>query len=336
MTGTVSASEAKQRSQADMRDARIQVPDAARRKALALGEAGVAWLAGLDGLVRDLAGEWALWIGRTLPGGSEAVVAEARTADGQEAVLKIAIPGLDPTASELRTLLAAQGRGYARVLRHDWARSAMLLERLGPQLAELGLPVDAQIEAICTTLLEAWAPAPDGVLFQTGAEKAKSLAGFIEATWRDLGKPCSERTIDMALRFAAIRGRAFDPATAVLAHGDAHAWNTLLVAGGGPRRFKFVDPDGLLIERAYDLGIPMREWGAELLAGDPAALGQQRCRLLARLTGVAPEPIWQWGFIERVSTGLLLAKLGLDRPAHDFLAVADAWAEAEASDPVRW
>ena len=144
-------------------------------------------------------------------------------------------------------------------------------------------------------LLEAWAPAPNGVFFQTGAEKAKSLAGFIEATWRELGEPCSERTIDTALRFAAICSRAFDPATAILAHGDAHAWNTLLVPDDGPRRFKFVDPDGLLIERAYDLGIPMREVGAELLAADPASLGQQRCRL----------------------------------------AVADAWAEAETTDPFR-
>jgi streptomycin 6-kinase len=309
-----------------MSDAHVQVPDTVRRKALALGAPGAAWLAGLDCLVRDLAGEWDLRIGRTLPGGSEALVAEARMADGQDAALKIAIPGLDPTASELRTLLAAQGRGYARVLRRDWARSAMLLERLGPQLAELGLPVDAQIEGICGTLLEAWAPAPGGAPFQTGAEKAESLVRFIEATWQELGKPCDERTIDTALRFAAVRGRAFDPATAVLAHGDAHAWNTLLVPGDGPRRYKFVDPDGLLIERAYDLGIPMREWGAELLAGDPVALGRHRCRLLARLTGVEPEPIWQWGFIERVSTGLLLAKLGLDRLAHDFLGVADAWA----------
>jgi streptomycin 6-kinase len=319
-----------------MSDALVQVPDAVRRKALALGEPGATWLAGLGGLVRDLAAEWGLAIGRIMPGGSEALVAEAGTADGRDAALKIAIPGLDPEASELRTLLAGQGRGYARVLRHDWGRGAMLLERLGPQLAELGLPVDAQIEAICATLLQAWVPAPpDGVLLQTGAEKAKSLAGFIEATWRELGKPCTGRTIERALRFAAMRGQAFDPATAVLAHGDAHACNTLVVRGAGPRGFKFVDPDGLFTERAYDLGIPMREWGAELLAGDPVALGRGRCHLLARLTGVEPEPIWQWGFIERVSTGLLLAKLGLDRLAHEFLDVADAWAEAETDGPLR-
>jgi streptomycin 6-kinase len=319
-----------------MKNAPIQVPDQVRRKALALGEAGAAWLAGLGGLVRDLAAEWDLRIGRTLTGGTEALVVEATTAEDQDAVVKIALPGLDATAAELRVLLAARGRGYARVFRHDVARGAMLLERLGPPLHQLGLTVEAQIGAICATLLEAWAAPPAGAFFQTGAEKARGLVAFIETTWRELGEPCSARTVETAASFAAIRGRAFDPATAVLAHGDAHAWNTLLVPGSGAQRFKFVDPDGLFVERAYDLGIPMREWGEELLAGDPVAIGRRRCRLLARLTGVAPEPIWQWGFIERVSTGLLLLKLGLDRLANEFLAVADAWSDAEAADPVRW
>jgi streptomycin 6-kinase len=312
-----------------MKAAALQIPDRVRRKAVAVGEAGVAWLAGLDGLVRDLATEWHLSIGRTLSGGTESFVAKTRTAEGQDAVLKIAIPGLDPTASELRTLLAARGRGYARVFRHDAARGAMLLERLGCQLNELGLPIDAQIEAICVTLLEAWTPLPEGARFMTGAEKARSLADFIEMAWRDLGEPCSARTIEMACSFADVRRRAFDPQTAVLAHGDAHAWNTLVARGDGPRRFKFVDPDGLFIERAYDLGILMREWSAELLAGDPLVLGWRRCHQLARQTGVPPEPIWQWGFIERTSNGLLLLKLGLDHLAHEFLAVADAWAEAD-------
>ncbi|HEX9524208.1 MAG TPA: hypothetical protein VF949_14620 [Reyranella sp.] len=116
-----------------MKAADLQIPDRVRRRALAVGEAGVAWLDGLDGLVGDLATEWQLSIGRTLSGETEALVAETTTAEGHDAVLKIAIPGLDPTASELRTLLAAQGRGYAAVFRHDAARGAMLLERLGPR-----------------------------------------------------------------------------------------------------------------------------------------------------------------------------------------------------------
>jgi streptomycin 6-kinase len=307
----------------------LEVPDAVRRRALARGAAGEAWLADLGGLARDLAAAWGLSLGRTLHGGTEALVVGAATAEGADAVLKIVPGGLDPASGQLGALLAARGRGYARVLRHDAARGAMLLERLGSRLDELGWPVDAQAEALCATLLEAWAAPPEGNRFPTGAEKARDLAAFIESAWRELGGPCAARTIDAALRLAEARGRAFDPAAAVLAHGDPHAANALLVPGGGPARLRFVDPDGLLIERAYDLGVLMREWGAELLAGDPVALGRRRCRRLARLTGVAPGPVWAWGFVERVSSGLHLLQLGLDELAREFLAVADAWATAE-------
>jgi len=202
----------------------------------------------------------------------------------------------------------------------------MLLERLGPQLHQLGLPLDAQIEIICATLRDAWRPLPEGLQLMSGAEKASSLAAFIETTWAALEKPCSERAIDKARSFAEVRRQAFDPQNAVLAHGDAHAWNTLLVPAGGPQRFKLVDPDGLFIERAYDLCISMREWPSELLMGDPLELGRRRCRQLARLSGVEPEPIWQWGFIESLSNGILLKQKGLDKLASEFLTVVSAWA----------
>jgi streptomycin 6-kinase len=309
-----------------MKNAAMEIPDKVRRTARAQGEDGLAWLAGLGRLVAELEGEWDLSIGKTFSTSSEAFVAEAVTADGRRAALKITITGIDPSHRELRTLLAAKGRGYVQVLRYDVARDAMLLERLGPQLHQLGLPFDAQIEIICATLRDAWRPLPEGLQLMSGAEKASSLAAFIETTWAVLGKPCSERAVDKALSFAEIRRRAFDPQNAVLGHGDAHAWNTLLVPGAGPRRFKFVDPDGLFIERAYDLGISIRELGPDLLVGDPLGLGRRRCHQLARLTGVEPEPIWQWGFIEKLSNGLLLRQKGLDKSALEFLTVVDAWA----------
>jgi hypothetical protein len=53
-------------------------------------------------------------------------------------------------------------------------------------------------------------------------------------------------------------------------------------------------------------------------------LGRRRCDQLARLTGVAPEPIWQWDFIKRTSNGLLRLKLGLDQLAQESLTIADA------------
>ena len=70
----------------------------------------------------------------------------------------------------------------------------------------------------------------------------------------------------------------------------------------------------------------MREWSEELLVGDAAKLGRERCARLARLTGVDPRAIWEWGFVERVSTGLLVTQVGTERLGREMLDVAEAWA----------
>ncbi|MGH8430830.1 MAG: phosphotransferase, partial [Solimonas sp.] len=190
--------------------------------------------------------------------------------------------------------------------------------------------------ALCATLLQAWIRPADPGPFLSGDRKAIELAAFIEATWRELGQPCPEHVIEVALAYAADRRKAFDPDRAVLAHGDAHPGNLLVAGSQGKRRtFKFVDPEGLFVEPAYDLSAVMREWGAELLAGDPLELGLRRCHLVARRTELAPEPIWQWGFIERVSTGLHLRQLGWDELSREYLAVAEAWAAPQGHAPHR-
>jgi streptomycin 6-kinase len=269
-----------------------------------------------------------LTLGEQRSGGTASIVIEATTADGEDAVLKLCVPGLDPTFSELRVLLAANGRGYARALRHDKSREAILLERLGPRLADLDMSFDRQLEAICSSLLVAWAPLPEGEAFTTGAEKARNLADFIATAWRDLGRPCAEKTVRTACAYAEMRHDAFDPDRAVLSHGDAHAWNLLVDPHGGPGTYRFVDPDGLFVERAYDLGISIRELGTELLAGDAVGGGHRVCRQLASLTGVEAAAIWQWGLVERTANGLLWLKHGMPDLARDQLIVADAWAAA--------
>ena len=90
-----------------------------------------------------------------------------------------------------------------------------------------------------------------------------------------------------------------------------HEWNALSAGEG----FKLVDPDGLLAEPEYDLGIIMREDPLELLRGDP----RDRAEMLARRTGLDAEAIWEWGVVERVSTGLLGTRVGLQP-----VAIADA------------
>jgi streptomycin 6-kinase len=310
-----------------MTDKRIDLRDKVLANIAAQGAVGATRLTQLPELVRRLENHWGLKVGQIFPNATEAYVAAAVRGDGEEVALKIPIAGLVKADRELRALQAADGRGYVRLLRHDATSGAMLLERLGPQLAELGLPIDEQIQIICSTLEQAWMPPPPGLQLVTGAEKASELASYIKKVWSKLGRPCSEKAFAVALHFAKARRDAFDPATAVFAHGDAHAWNTL--QDPNTHGYKFVDPDGLFFERAHDLSISMREWSAELLAGDPVALGRQRCALLSRLTGVEAEAIWQWGFIERLVNGLLYCEIGPKEKAAEFLTVVEAWAEAE-------
>ena len=80
-----------------------------------------------------------------------------------------------------------------------------------------------------------------------------------------------------------------------------------------------IDPDGLLVEAEYDMGILMREDPAELLHADAYA----RAEWLAHRTGLNATAIWEWGVIERVSTGLLATKIDQQPTGRHMLAVAD-------------
>jgi streptomycin 6-kinase len=93
-----------------------------------------------------------------------------------------------------------------------------------------------------------------------------------------------------------------------------HQWNALEAADG----FKLVDPDGLLTEPEYDLGVLMREDPLDL-GDDPPA----RARWLAARTGLDPTAVWEWGVVERVSTGLLCTRIDLEPVGRQMLAVAD-------------
>ena len=283
----------------------VAVPEFVRQRATASGAAGQRWLDGLPEIVADLAGRWDLDLGDPFPGGTASLVLAAHDGSGRECVLKIAMT-LDPEDAELfrRSVLVhelAAGEGCAELLRYDAGTPSMLLERLGPNLHDLEVPVAGVLEAIVATLRSFWRPVADDCDLPTEADQAEWLAGHITATWERLGHPCPQEVIDRAFVYCEERASAFDPSASVLVHGDAHGWNTLSAGG---RAFKFVDPEGLRSTRAHDLSVPMREYNEPLLAGDTPRLVRRRAEQLAAWAEIDPEPVWQWGFIERVSTGL--------------------------------
>ena len=296
--------------------AAVRVPAAVRRKALLAG-AG-AWLEDLPALVAGIERDWSITVGRPFGDATEAFVAEAVTNTGEPAVLKLHVPrGGDDAANEITVLRIAGGDGCVRLLRFDQARGALLLERLGRSLYELAPPLRRRHEILCSLAGRVWRPAP-GCGLPTGAQKAGWLAEYVVTTWEALARPCSERAVEHALTCAASRAAAHDDERAVLVHGDVHQWNALANGCAIQDGFRLVDPDGLLAEPEYDLGIIMREDPVELMRSDP----RERARWLATRTGLDAAAIWQWGVVERVSTGLVCTGIGL--PAGpQMLAAAD-------------
>ena len=88
--------------------------------------------------------------------------------------------------------------------------------------------------------------------------------------------------------------------------------------------YKFVDPEGL---RSSAPTISPCRCASTTSRCSPATrprLVHERAELLASLAGVDVEPVWQWGFIERVSTGLVnIRDFGADSGGEAFLAVAE-------------
>ncbi len=286
-----------------------------------LGARGVAWVRGLPERVRALEDRFACQVEEALDGGSAAFVSFARLRDGTRAVLKVAVPaeegGPDPFDRELAVLAGANPEAYVALLAHDRERRAFLLESLGTPMARAGLAVEHQLDALGRTIALGWRKADAAPGLPSGLDQIAWLEELLAADATHAPENAAAARALLERRRAA-----FDPARAVVIHGDAHPSNVLAASFTG---WKMIDPEGLISTPEHDLGIPLREWNAELLTtGDPAATLAAWVRRMARAAGFPDvAAIWEWAFIERVTSGLFLRRLGLEAESAPYLAVAD-------------
>lgn len=299
----------------------FEVPDVVQTRARLLGAS--RWLDELPRLVETLADEWSLSVGESLHGGTEALVLAVEGPDGSPFVLKLLLPEApdapDAARHEITALRVAGGRGCARLERGDVERRAMLLERLGRPLRERGLPRDQREEVLVDTVWQMWRPA-SGSGLPTGAEKGRWLIDAIERLWEELDRPCAREAVDDALAAAKRRIEAHDDSRAVLVHGDVHEANALEAEDG----FKLIDPDGLLAEPEYDVGVILREREFE---GGPTSF-RARVQALAARYGLDAPAIEDWATAERLSTALVCLQLDLREAANRLLDNAEAAARS--------
>ncbi len=309
-----------------------------------LGARGEAWARALPALLRELEQLFHCSIEAPLEGGSAAFVARVQLRDGSSAVLKLAVP-YDAEASasagsgspaisdsfsrELAVLTAAPAGAYASVLAFDREHRALLLEHLGPSLARLELPIEAQLEHLGRTLARAWIAPSAAPPLPTCLDQVAWLDRLFAAAV-DPSCACHPATVARARALLERRAASFELARAVVIHADAHPHNVLTSSnsrspGCSERSFQLIDPEGLLSTPEHDLAIPLREWNEPLLAAVDisATFRSWADRIAAAAGGRDPIAIAEWAFLERVSSGLFLRSLGLVADSAPYLAAAD-------------
>ena len=269
------------------------------------------WLAALPAHVEELAQRWNLTFGRVFEDATEAFVVEA----GVDTVLKVGLPTAE-RASELAVLRLTAGDGCVKLLAAD--------DELGGDAPRAARPLAAHASSCpCSSGTRSWstprsvsggpprAPRCPAARTVPGASPRSSPRPTRPPAARARSAPSSTpwRAPRRVRRRTTTRGRCSSTATSTS--------GTCSQAGDG---WKLVDPDGLLAEPEYDLGVIMRENPEEddLLT---------RASWLAARTGLDPVAIWEWGVAQRVSTGLLATRIGLQPVGAQMLARADEVAE---------
>jgi streptomycin 6-kinase len=298
----------------------IELPATVRTKALQAGAED--WVGGLPELVAGLERDWGITVGRAFDAATEAYVAEAVSADGTPAVLKLLVPRPQLVADEITVLRLTSGSGCVRLLASAPGRHALLLERLGPSLFDLGVPFDRRLEIMCALAAQVWRPAPDcacarGRRRLDGSPSTSRPRGPISAgpargrrsTTRSRapsgGSPLTPRIGRWSARRCAPGEHAAHARRWLLPRRPGRAARRARVRPGGPHARGPARADG------------------RRPAGPGAPAGAR--------TGCDPVAIWEWGVVERASTGLVATSIGLQPVGAEMLAAADVVARSYAS-----
>jgi streptomycin 6-kinase len=253
---------------------------------------GAAWLRELPRLAQACAAAWDLELEAPFTGGVAALVVPAG-----ERVLKLN-PDDPESEHEAAALAHWAGRGAVRLLAHDPARRALLLERCRPGEQLWALEDEDAANAAAAGVLEAlWRPPAPGHPFRTLAGEARRWLLVLPARWAALGRPCPKAVLDEGLAWLAQPPAGPE----VVLHQDLHGGNVLRQGGG----WLAIDPKPLVGEPAFDLASLLRD-RRPALAADPAPRRrmQRRLDVLADATGLDRERLRGWGLAHSLTWGI--------------------------------
>jgi streptomycin 6-kinase len=259
------------------------------------GDAAEPWLAAAPAVAAGLLDTWSLVPdGPTTHGAVAWIVPVRRAADGQPAVLKLQ-PQDEETVGEPAALRAWDGDGVVRLLAHDAASGAMLLERLDPARTLATQPVPDALHVVGDLLvrLHRHAPPPDAGLRTLAEDGARKLAHARATT-----VPDGELRAVVDGCAGALADVLPEPGDRLL-HWDLHYDNVLapLPARPGAERGAWlaIDPKPIVGDPGYDL-LPVlhNRWDEAVATGDPVRALLRRFDLLTEVVGLDRERAAAW------------------------------------------
>jgi streptomycin 6-kinase len=268
---------------------RIAVPPAlAASQARYNGDAGRAWIASLPRLAAGYLDRWRLRLDGPAGHGAMALVLPVRQPDRSPAVLKLQSVD-EETAGEPAALRAWAGRGAVRLLEHDPATGAMLLERLDASRPLSSIPDDQRALRILSELLARLVsvPAPAGMrrlndIAQRMLERVPpALARLARAEDQLLARACAAA---MAEQLPATGDR--------LLHWDLHYDNVL---AGKREPWLAIDPKPLAGDPGFEL-LPAlwNRWDEVVATGDVARAVRRRFDPMVEVLGIDRRAAAAW------------------------------------------
>ncbi|MGW3628388.1 aminoglycoside phosphotransferase family protein [Streptomyces sp. NPDC000880] len=262
-----------------------------QRLVQALGESD-DWLGQLPKAVQEAVDRWELDVERvTAPGGRSSLVLLVRQPDGSSAALKVAPPSASPEL-ERAALEHWDGWGAVRLLASS--DSALLLERLHPEVSLRSLPEAKALLEAAGTVRRLWVEPPADHGFETVAERTARQADAMRA----FAEPGTASLVSAALA-ARDELTAFSPELLLL-HGNFRQ-GKVLAADRTP--WLAVGPEPLVGERAYDVARLVRDRVEDLIATSAgASAARRRVNKLADSLEVDRERLRGWTLFRAVES----------------------------------
>lgn len=233
---------------------------------------------------------------------------------GKQIVLKLRCDH-EALRNEVMALIAFAQYGCVKVLAHDIAIGALVLERVvpGDLLVSLFPENDARATRLAGDLVGALhrAPAPSGHMFP----QLKNVLPDLRHDSYALAK-CIIRA--RTLRRQLLSSTHHE----VLLHGDFHHGNILLDSN---QQWVVIDPEGIIGDPLYDIAVYIRN-PMQLLVNAPYAdqIIKSRIDYFSRILDCSAQRIYDWTYLQAVSSAYWSVEDGLDVTNHRaFLAILD-------------